>query len=46
MCIKTDKIKPKGGVAIYIDKKYNYTIREDVSLFIESVFLEITNIKN
>ena len=42
---KNRQNKSKGGVAIFIDKKYNYCIREDLSIFIEgefeSVFLEI-----
>ena len=44
---KHRKNKSRGGVAIYVDKKYNFKIREDLSTFVEgefeSIFIEINN---
>ena len=38
---------PRGGVGLFVKDKLNYTIRDDISVFIphvfESVFIEIIN---
>ena len=41
-----------GGVDMYVSDRYEYVVREDLSLFeeyiyiFESLFLEITNVRN
>ena len=35
-----------GGVDMYVSDRYEYVVREDLSLFEEHIFLEIINVRN
>jgi len=49
MCKNRKHVKA-GGVGMYVSDRYEYVVREDLSLFgehiFESIFLEITNVSN